>query len=117
MDQKYLIIVFTVIYFVIVLRKSAKYEIEFYDLVLLCSLAILPATMILLPKLFEYLSFMMNVKYPFVILFSLLLLLVFVILTRVLISIKKIRKENIFLIQRLSMLESLRESDSIDEKK
>ncbi|HAW49543.1 TPA: DUF2304 domain-containing protein [bacterium] len=103
---------FLVVYLVVLLKNTIKNAIDLYDFLLLSSVAIIPSIFVLFPKFSEFLARLFGVAFPFVVLFSLLLLIIFVYLYRLVVKINNLNNKNILLIQELALL-----SKKILEKK
>lgn len=98
------ILLFLVIYLVILVKNTIKNSIDLYDFFLLSSVAIVPSIFILFPKFSTLLARLIGVAFPFVLLFSLLFLIIFIYLYRLVIKINNLNNKNILLIQELALL-------------
>lgn len=95
---------FLVLYLVILLKNAIRSTIDFYDLLMLSSVAIVPSVFVFFPSLAGYLAHLAGVEFPFVLLFGGLFLIVFVYLYRLVIEINHHHGRITVLIQELSLL-------------
>lgn len=95
---------FLIVYIILLLKNTIKNDIDFYDLLLLSSVAILPSIFVFFPKFVVWLAKLVGVEFPFLLLFGFLFLLVFIYLYRLVIKINQHHHQNILLIQELSLL-------------
>lgn len=95
---------FLVAYLVILIKNVKKNAIDFYDLLMLSTVAIVPSIFVFFPGTVSYLAKLTGVAFPFLLLFGLLFLIVFVYLYSLVIKIKNLDNRSILLIQELSLL-------------
>jgi hypothetical protein len=100
------LLVFLVTYLVLLLKNANRNTIDLYDMLLLSSIAIVPVLFAFFPKLTIYITKLVGVGFPFLLLFGSLFFIVFVYLYRLVIKINQHHKKNILLIQELSLLKS-----------
>jgi len=87
-----------------ILRRVTRHAIDFYDLLLLMSIAIIPSSFVFFPKLADDLARLFGVSFPFVVLFGMLFFIVFVYLYRLVIRSYDNDQRIILLLQELSLL-------------
>ena len=95
---------FLIVYIILLLKNTIKSDIDFYDLLLLSSVAILPSIFVFFPRFVVWLAKLVGVEFPFLLLFGSLFLFVFTYLYRLVIKINQLHHQNILLIQELSLL-------------
>jgi hypothetical protein len=61
--------VFAVVYLLLLLRKTARQELDLYDLFMLSAVAVLPALLVFLPSISESIALATGVTFPFVVMF------------------------------------------------
>lgn len=98
------IVVFAVIYLALILRKTAKAQLDLYDLVMLSTVATMPVFFALFPGFSHYVSLLTGVKFPFVVLFGLLLAVLFLFIHRMTTRLHALERDNRLLVQELSLL-------------
>lgn len=99
------ILLFAVVYLVIILRKTGRSQLDLYDLVMLSTVATLPILFALFPGFNYYISVFTGVKFPFVVLFGLLLAVIFLFINRLTARLHKLEHDNRLLVQELSLLQ------------
>lgn len=100
-----LILLFAVAYLVIILRKTGRSQLDLYDLVMLSTVATLPILFAVFPGFNYYISVFTGVKFPFVVLFGLLLAVIFLFINRLTARLHKLEHDNRLLVQELSLLQ------------
>ena len=95
---------FLIAYLVFLVRKAVGALIDLYDLVMLSAVAIFPALFVFFPKLMVRFTGLFGVKFPFLVLFGGLLLIVFLYLYRLIIKINDLTNRNSRLTQEVSLL-------------
>lgn len=98
------ILLFAAVYLVIILRKTGRSQLDLYDLVMLSTVATLPVLFALFPGFNYYISLFTGVKFPFVVLFGLLLAVIFLFINRLTARLHKLERDNRLLVQELSLL-------------
>ena len=98
------IVVFSIVYLLIVLRRTLRGEFDLYDLIMLSMVAIVPFIFVVFPSLANYASRVTGVVFPFIIMFATLFLVVFVFMHRVTARLHKLERQNCTLLQELSLL-------------
>jgi Uncharacterized conserved protein (DUF2304). len=103
-----IVVVFALSYLYFTARKTARLQIDIYDLVMLSAVAIIPSIFVLLPDLGEYLSRLSGVAFPFVIMFGALFAILFIFVHRLTAKVHRLENDNRALIQELSLLKAAR---------
>ncbi|MGB9129537.1 MAG: DUF2304 domain-containing protein [Thiobacillus sp.] len=98
--------VFALGYLYFTARKTARQQLDIYDLIMLSAVAIMPSAFVLLPDLAEYLSRLAGVAFPFVIMFGALFAILFIFVHRLTAKIHRLEHDNRLLIQELSLLKA-----------
>ncbi|MBM4140176.1 MAG: DUF2304 domain-containing protein [Nitrospira sp.] len=96
--------IFLIVYLVALVKNTIKNSIDFYDLILLSSVAVIPSIFVFFPKLVVSLARIVGVEFPFLLLFGSLFFIVFVYLYRLVIKINQHHNRIILLIQEFSLL-------------
>lgn len=99
------------IYFVV--RKAALHKIDFYDVMMLSTVAVIPAFFVVFPDVTYVLAKITGVAYPFVIMFGMLLALLFIFIHRLTRRLHYIENNNRLLFQEISLLRQSCESNNI----
>ena len=98
------IALFASVYFVFLGRKTARRQLDLYDFVMLSMVAVVPATFVIWPKIAYWLADLAGVAFPFVIMFGALFLILFLFAYRLTVHIHKLEKDNLLLLQEVSLL-------------
>lgn len=98
--------VFALGYLFFTARKTARQQLDIYDLVMLSAVAIIPSVFVLFPKFADYLARVAGVAFPFVIMFGALFAILFIFIHRLTVKIHRLEHDNRLLIQELSLLKS-----------
>lgn len=101
-----IVFVFALAYLYFTARKTARQQLDIYDLVMLSAVAIIPSAFVLLPSFAEYLARLAGVAFPFVIMFGALFAILFIFIHRLTVKIHRLEHDNILLIQELSLLKA-----------
>ena len=108
--------IFLIVYLVALIKNTIKNSIDFYDLILLSSVAVIPIIFVFFPKLVVCLARIVGVEFSFLLLFGSLFLIVFVYLHRLVIRINQNHNKIILLIQELSLLLEKIQKEKVDVK-
>lgn len=100
------IIVFSVWYLVGIVRRTAKSQMDIYDLMMLSTVALIPIFFVALPNIAMSISLMVGITFPFVLLFAILIAVLFIFIHRLTVKVHQIETDNRLLIQELSILKS-----------
>lgn len=95
---------FAFVYMLILLRKTLQGKFDLYDFLMLSMVAIVPAGFALFPKVGYLLSQLSGVGFPFVLMFGVLFLVVFVFMHNITARLHKLERQNWALIQEQSLL-------------
>lgn len=98
------IVAFSIIYLLVVLRRTIHGEFDLYDLIMLSMVAIVPLVFVVFPGLASFVSRLTGVVFPFIIMFATLFLVVFVFMHRMTARLHKLERQNTALLQELSLL-------------
>lgn len=108
--------VFILLYITHLILKIRKNGLDLYDFLFLLAIAIIPGVFVFMPEMVLELSQALGVEFPFVIMFALLILILFVQIHRMLIEAHRDQSRIIHLAQRLAYLEhKMEESKSRSE--
>lgn len=110
-----IIILFASWYMFFIIRKTARGQLDLYDLVMLSAVAIIPSAFAIFPQFGNFLAVITGVLFPFVILFGILFAILFVFIHRLTVKIRILESDNRLLLQELSLLKQGLEH--IDNKK
>lgn len=99
-----LIAAFTLLYLLALARQTVRGRLDFYDFAMLSTVALLPGLFVFLPRLADMVGEFAGVAFPFVVMFGVLFLVVFLVLHRMTIEMHKSQKSNRLLVQELSLL-------------
>ncbi len=96
--------VFAVAYIGYMIRKTARQELDFYDLLMLSMVAVIPVAFTFFPRFAFWVSSVAGVSFPFIVMFGLLLAVLFIFVNRLTAQMHRVRDENRNLIQEMSLL-------------
>jgi hypothetical protein len=96
--------IFAMGYLFFVIRKTARQDLDIYDLAMLSTVAIIPLLFIVLPQLAFLAASLVGVEFPFVIMFGMLLAILFIFVHRLTVKIHRLEADNRLLVQELSLL-------------
>lgn len=99
-----LVTVFAFCYLVFITRKTARQQLDLYDLVMLSTVAIVPGIFVAFPTIAFWLSNIAGVRFPFVVMFGILFGFLFVFVYRLTIKLHILEVDNRRLIQEISLL-------------
>lgn len=100
------ILVFVGVYAVLLIRSAVRERIDVYDLILLLTVGLIPAAFVVFPRTTFGLAQLAGVGFPFLLLFGALLLVVFIMLTRMIRTEAKLRKAVAAMTQEIALLRS-----------
>jgi hypothetical protein len=95
---------FALAYMVTLLRKTARHQLDLYDFFMLSTVAILPALLVLMPSISDWIAVISGVTFPFVVMFGLLFVFIFIIMHRMTIKLHRLENQNNLFVQELSLL-------------
>jgi len=96
--------VFTVVYLIYIARKTAHQKLDVYDFVMLSSLGVIPFLFAVFPGVAAFAAEVTGVVYPFVALFGLLFIFIFVFVHRLTEKVHSLEQDNRMLVQEISLL-------------
>lgn len=99
-----LVAVFAAWYLIVIARRTLTGHLDFYDLVMLSMVALLPAIFVFWPQTAKIVGMLAGVTFPFVVLFGVLTLVVFIFLHRITLKLHKLERLNRLLVQEISLL-------------
>lgn len=99
-----IISIFSLGYLYFTARKTARQQLDIYDLIMLSAVAIIPLAFVLLPGIVEYLTRLAGVAFPFVIMFGALFAILFIFIHRLTAKIHRLEHDNRLIIQEVSMM-------------
>ena len=104
-----LVAVFAFGYLFFITRKTARQQLDLYDLIMLSTVAIVPGIFVAFPTIAFWLSNIAGVQFPFVVLFGILFVFLFVFVYRLTIKLHILEADNRLLIQEISLLKQTTE--------
>ncbi len=110
------IVLFAVLYIWFLLYKTSTSTLDVYDLVILSTAAVLPISFILVPGFWHFLSNKIGVAFPFVLLFGILIVIIFITIHRLLVKLYDLKSKYVFLIQELGLLKQKQSSKESETK-
>lgn len=110
-----IIAIFAIGYMFFIIRKTARRQLDIYDLIMLSTVALVPLIFVLFPKFAYWLSSVAGVEFPFVIMFGILFVILFIFTHRLTIKIHRLELDNRLLVQELSLFQQA--NDQVDNKK
>ena len=102
-------------YLFFIIRKTARRQLDIYDLVMLSTVAIIPIVFVAFPRFSYLLADVAGVGFPFVVMFGMLFAILFTFIHRLTVKIHCLELDSRMLIQELSLLRQ--KSDPVGENK
>lgn len=99
-----LIAAFSIAYLSLLIRKTARHQLDIYDLLILSTVAIFPFTLAAAPELALWLTHITGVEFPFVVMFGMLFAILFLFIHRLTIKIHQLEQDVRRIIQEASLL-------------
>jgi len=96
-------------YMFFMFRKTARQELDLYDLVMLSAVAIVPGIFVAFPKVGYWIAGIVGVEFPFVVMFGLLFAILFIFVHRLTVKMHNLESDNLLLIQEISLLKQTTE--------
>lgn len=96
--------VFATFYLLFLIRKTARQQLDIYDLVMLSTVAILPSIFVYFPEVAFGISKLLGVEFPFVIMFGMLFFFIFIFVNRLIVKLHRLESDNRLMIQEISLL-------------
>jgi len=103
-ETVFIISVFSLIYLYITFRETARQNFDFYDLIMLSTVGVLPIVFALAPSLTEVISVAIGVTFPFVVMFGALIAILYIFIHRLTRKIHRLESTCSHLIQDLGIL-------------
>lgn len=104
-----IVAVFAFGYLFSTVRKTARQQLDLYDLVMLSTVAVIPIAFLLFPSFGYWLADLAGVGFPFVVMFGVLFAILFVFIHRLTVKLHRLEKYNRLLIQEVSLLKQTTE--------
>lgn len=98
--------IFSIIYFLYLLKKTSENKFDFYDLIMLSMVGVIPSFFIFFQHTSILFADLLGVAFPFVVMFGLLFIALFLIIIRVMSVIHQLKLDNILLIQEVGLINS-----------
>ena len=103
--QTYVVVGFVaVVYMIFIAIKTARQQLDLYDLVMLSMVALVPAVFTFWPSFAYWVADLAGVAFPFVVMFGMLFIILFLFVHRLTIKIHKLEMDNHLLIQEIGLL-------------
>lgn len=102
----FIVAVFAVVHYIYILRQLILSRIDLYDFLLLSTVSMLPVLFLWVPGLDRWLADLIGISFPFILLFSLLLLALFIICHQLIMTCHRLEGHNRLLIQEVSLLKA-----------
>lgn len=99
-----LIAIFAIGYMFFIIRKTARRQLDIYDLIMLSTVAIIPIIFVAFPHFAYWLAKIAGVGFPFVVMFGMLFAIIFIFIHRLTVKIHRLESDSRLLIQELSLL-------------
>jgi len=99
-----LILLFAAGYLTLILRRTARSQLDLYDLVMLSTVATIPVIFAIFPSVTYAITVATGVTFPFVILFGILLAVLFLFIHRLTVKLHRLERDSRLLVQELSLL-------------
>lgn len=101
---------FALAYLVFTLRATGRSQLDLYDLIMLSTVAVVPWVFVVFPGFAELTAGLAGVAFPFVLMFGLLFVVLFVFIHRLAAKIHRLERDNRLLIQEVSLLKTSQRS-------
>jgi len=95
---------FAVLYLVFLVRKTMRGLLDLYDLLMLSMVALAPALFVFFPGVSDWVAQVTGVAFPFVVMFGMLFVIVFLIVHRLTVKLHRLESVNRRLVQEISIL-------------
>ena len=111
----FIILLFACWYLYRIAQMAGRQQLDLYDLIILSTVAIIPSAFVLFPHTAYFLTHLIGVAYPFVILFGALLAILFIFIHRLTRKLHQLESSNRILLQEISLLQ--RSDNNKDQNK
>ena len=91
-------------YMFFMIRKTARRQLDIYDLIMLSTVAIVPGVFVAFPKVAYWIAKIAGVEFPFVVMFGILFAFLFFFVHRLTVKLHRLESDNRLLIQEISLL-------------
>lgn len=108
----FVVIFFSLVYAIVIIRKTALQQVDIYDLVMLSSVVIIPSVFVVFPEVAFWFAKFAGVEFPFVVMFGILIAVLFIFVHRLTIKLHRVEKDNRLLIQEICILRQSSEKSS-----
>jgi hypothetical protein len=98
------IAIFAIIFLSFLIHETARNQLDIYDLIMLSTVAIVPVIFVVFPGISFWFANIIGVEYPFVVMFGLLFVFIFVFVHRLIVKLHSIETDNRRIIQEISLL-------------
>jgi hypothetical protein len=95
---------FALAYLAYIARKTGRQQLDLYDFIMLSTVAIVPVIFVYQPSLAHWLAGIVGVTFPFVIMFGMLFLILFLLIHRMTEKMHRLERDNLALLQEVSLL-------------
>lgn len=99
-----IVILFALSYLFLLLKKTARQQLDIYDLIMLSTVSFIPMLFVLFPSFADWVAYFTGVAFPFVIMFGLLFAILFIFIHRLTLKLHRLELDNRLLIQEVSLL-------------
>lgn len=101
-----IIVLFALCYLSFTAYETAKQKLDIYDLIMLSAVAIIPLIFVLFPMFSDWVAKISGVAFPFVVMFGLLFVILFIFIHRLTAKIHRLEYCNRLLIQEVSLMKA-----------
>ena len=108
--------IFALGYLFFTTRKTARQQLDLYDLVMLSAVAIVPFVFVAVPGVAYWLSDIAGVEFPFVVMFGILFAILFVFVHRLTAALHRLESDNRQLIQEIGLLKQAMEETAAERE-
>ncbi len=98
------ITIFAIGYMFFIIRKTARRQLDIYDLVMLSTVAIVPIVFAAFPQFAYWLANIAGVGFPFVVMFGMLFAILFIFVHRLTFKVHRLESDNRLMVQEISLL-------------
>jgi hypothetical protein len=95
---------FALCYLYFTMRKTARQQLDIYDLAMLSTVAFVPAGFVLFPAFSDWVAKISGVAFPFVVMFGLLFVILFFFIHRLTVKLHRLEHDNRLLVQEVSII-------------
>lgn len=99
-----IVVVFAFGYVFFMVCKTARQQLDIYDLAMLSTVAIVPSIFVVFPGIAFWIAEIAGVAFPFVVMFGILFAVLFVFVHRLTVKLHRLEADNRLIIQEISLL-------------